>query len=153
MAHLDEKISAVNTLMENGILNAEELNQIVQILKERDSETHAKNPLERKYTEFMKNNVALAFKNPFSVSFPPLQRSMVKQGELSVCLDEGVVVRQFHYIETYAESLNSYGDVVKEHIAIVLDEKKNFIMVLQELKHSLMQTGLRQWIPMSGILM
>lgn len=154
MVHLDEKINAVTALMENGILSADELRRVVQALKDSNAAAlEAKSPLERKYEGFMRNNVAITFRNPLSVNFPPLQRSMVKQGELSVCLDEGVVVREFRYIETYVEALNSYGDVIKERIAIAIDEKMNFTMVLQELKHSLIQTGLRQWIPMPGVLM
>ena len=154
MANFNEKIAAITALMENGVLDAQEQQEIVRLLTDKHRVgAVSKSPFERKYEGFMKNNVAIALKNPFSAKFPPLQRSMIKQGDLSVCLEEGNVIREFHYIETYIESMNSYGNIIRENIVIILDEKLNFTMVLQELKHSLMQTGLRQWIPMAGVIL
>ena len=71
--------------MQNGILTADELSKIIQVLSEdSNTSTQTKSPLEQKYEDFMKNNVANAFKSPSSIKFPSLQSLIGKCTNMEV---------------------------------------------------------------------
>ena len=152
MANVNEKILAVTQLMQNGILTTDELSKIIQVLSDlNNTPSPTKSPLEQKYEDFMKNNVANAFKSPSSVKFPPLQSSMIKEGELKISKGFGSKKQYLRYIETYIDAPNAYGTMLREQIAIVIDEQSNFTMVLQALKNPFTGNSLGQWMIMPGV--
>ena len=152
MANLDEKIVAITKLMQEGILTAEELTKILQVLNGNcNGEEPTKTPLEQKYEDFMRNKVSSAFRSPSGIKFPPLQPSMVKEGELKISKGLGSKSQYLRYIEVTVDAPNAYGTMLREKIAIVLDENSNFTMVLQELKNPFTGGSLGQWMVMPGV--
>lgn len=153
MATLNEKINAMTELMNNGIISAEELAKFIQILSNEKTEdvTIEKSPIEIKYDNFMKDVVSKAFKSPSSIKFPPMDSSMVKEGELKISAGFGAKTHNLRYIETYVDAPNSYGTMLREVIAIVIDDEFNFTMVLQAMKNPFTGKSLGQWMKLPGI--
>lgn len=153
MASLNEKIVAITELMNKGIITAEELTKIIQVLNSGDAENvqNIKTPMENKYETFMKNTVAMAFKSPSSVKFPPLESSMIKEGEMKISAGLGSKTHNLRYIHTYIDASNSYGAMLREEIAIVIDDNFNFTMVLQALKNPFTGKSLGQWTKLPGV--
>lgn len=151
MVSLDEKIIAVTKLMQDGILTADELTKIIQVLSGKEEEEATMTPLEQKYDDFMRNKVSVGFKSPSSIKFPRLQSSMIKEGELKISKGLGSKTQYLRYIEVPVDAPNAYGTMLRENLALVLDENSDFIMVLQELKSPFTGGSLGQWIVMPGV--
>lgn len=153
MASLNEKINAVTELMNKGILSAEELSKIISVLSHDkiDSTPSEKTPMEIKYETFMKNTVSKAFKSPSSIKFPPMDSSMIKEGEIKISAGLGAKTHNLRYIHTHIDAPNAYGTMLREEIAIVIDDNFNFTMVLQALKNPFSGKSLGQWMKLPGV--
>ena len=154
MATLNEKINAITELMNKEVITADELSKIIQVLSVGNTEAGAqieKTPMELKYETFMKDTVARAFKSPSSVKFPPMDSSMIKEGELKVSAGFGVKTHTLRYIQTYVDAPNAYGTMLREEIALVIDDNFNFTMILQALKNPFTGKNLDQWMKMPGV--
>lgn len=153
MANLNEKIVAITELMNKGIITADELTKIIQVLNSGNTDNiqTEKTPMEIKYETFMKNIVAMAFKSPSSVKFPPMESSMIKEGEIKISAGIGAKTHNLRYIHTYIDAPNAYGTMLREEIAIVIDDKFNFTMVLQALKNPFTGKSLGQWMKLPGV--
>ena len=154
MATLSEKINAITELMNKGIISADELSKIIQVLSagatENGTQTE-KTPMELKYESFMRETVAKAFKSPSSIKFPPMDSSMIKEGELKISAGLGSKTHNLRYIQTYVDAPNAYGTMLREEIALVIDDNFNFTMVLQALKNPFSGKSLGQWMKMPGV--
>lgn len=152
MANLTEKISAITELMNKGIITPDEFTKIVQVLNNGTANIEEeKTPMALKYEEFLSNTVAKAFKSPSTIKFPPLDASMIKEGELKISAGLGSKTLNLRYIETYIDAPNSYGTMLREQIAIVIDDDFNFTMVLQGLKNPFTGKSLGQWMKLPGV--
>ena len=152
MANLNEKIIALTNLMNQGIITAEELTKIIQILSNGNVDNaSAKSPMEEKYETFMKNTVARAFKSPSSIKFPSIESSMIKEGELIISTVFTTKKLNVRYIHTYVDAPNSFGTMLREEIAIVIDDNFNFTMVLQTIKNPLTGRSVGQWMKLPGV--
>ena len=76
---------------------------------------------------------------------------MVKEGELTISKGLGSKKHYLRYIETYVDAPNAYGTMLREQIAIVIDEQSKFSMVLQALKNPFTGNSLGQWMIMPGV--
>ena len=152
MASLNEKIVAITQLMQDGILTAEELSKIIQCLSSSgESVAQSKTPAEQKYESIMQDKVAYGFKSPSGIKFPPLTSDMIKEGELQISQGLGSKKHVLRYIHTYVDAPNAYGTMLRENIALVIDDDFNVTMVLQELKNPFSGKTLGQWMKMPGV--
>ena len=155
MATLNEKINAITELMNRGILTGDELSKIIQLLSagatENSTQTE-KTPMELKYEKFMRETVAKAFKSPSSIKFPPMESSMIKEGELKISKGFlGSETKNLRYIQTYVDAPNAYGTMLREEIALVIDDDFNFTLILQALKNPFTGKKLGEWMKMPGV--
>lgn len=153
MATLNEKINAFTGLMNDGIITADELSKIIQVLSSGStSDIQAeKTPMEIKYETFMKNKVAKAFRSPSAIKFPPMESSMIKEGEIKISEGFGSQTHKLRYIETYVDAPNAYGTMLRAEIALVIDDDFNFKMVLQALTNPFTGKSMGQWMKMPGV--
>lgn len=152
MATVEEKISAVSKLMQDGILTAEEFASIAKLLTGglAADEKPEKSPIEVKYEDTMKNKVAYAFRSPSGIKFPPLQSSMIKEKKLKIIEGWSTKERQVRYIETYVDAPNAYGTMLRQKIAIVVDENFDAQMVITPVK-GLLGGETDTWSTLAGV--
>lgn len=148
----EDKIAAITKLMTDGILTAEEFTKIVQVLSGEPSapaETE-KSPAEQKYEDYFRNHIAYGFKSPASIQFPPLVSSMIQEGELSIL--DGMKYRpmRVRFILTYVDAPNSYGTMLRQELAIIVDDEFNPQFAVQRVK-GLLGGVSNNWMKMPGV--
>lgn len=155
VATIDQKVTAMSKLMQEGILTTDEFVAITGMLasgKEINKEdTSAEiTPLEKKYEDVIRNKIAYAFKSPAGVKFPALEPSMIKEGKLKIMMGWSIKEQYVRYVETYVDAPNSYGTMLRQKLAIVIDEDFEPQMVVTPVK-GLLGGDTDTWSIMSGV--
>ncbi len=148
----EEKIAAISKLMTDGILTADEFAKIVQVFGSEPAAAAQpeKTPAERMYEDYLRNHVAYGFKSPSSIQFPPLNPAMIQEGVLNIL--DGLKYRPTtaRYIATYIDAPNSYGTMLRQEIAILVDDAFNPLVTVQRVK-GLMGGQTNNWMKMPGV--
>lgn len=135
MASMEEKMGALTKLMQEGVLTADEFARVVSVLS-GSSTTPAplkeKTPLEKQYDEVFSKYISNAFKSPASCKWPELQTSMIKRGPIKYYSANNIFTRT--YIETYIDSANSYGALLRKPLRLVLDDNGIIVRALEEMQ-------------------
>lgn len=87
MATMEEKMSALTRLMQEGILTAEEFANVVAAMNGGTGTVvpvKEKSELEKQYDAVFSNHIINAFKSPASCKWPELTLDMVKKGEIKI---------------------------------------------------------------------
>lgn len=144
----EQKIAALSKLMVDGVLSADEFTRVVAALDAPVGGGAApveKTPAERTYEDYITNVVALSFKSPSSVKFPPFDPSMVKQGIIKLDMKD----QNVRYIETYVDAPNSYGTMLREQIIIGVDDHFTPLFWAQHLTLGALLGKQKGWTTMS----
>lgn len=135
MATMEEKMSALTKLMQEGILTAEEFANVVAAMNGSTSAaapTKEKSELEKQYDSVFANHIINAFKSPASCKWPELTSDMVKKGAIKI----NSKMIQCTYIDTYIDAPNSYGAMLRKKLRLVIDDNGKITRALQELQTS-----------------
>ena len=160
MASLEEKISAVTNLMQQGILTGDEFSRIVQVLSNPNANAAdvavEKSPLEQKYDDCFANHIINVFKSPASCKWPPLTEDMIKEGTVNILEGWSYKPKQVRYIETYIDAPNSYGALLRKKLRIVINGEGTPQMVIEKVEGNGLITGLLtantdDWAPLAGV--
>lgn len=132
MKTMEEKMSALTKLMQEGILTANEFAKIVAVINENVSEAPVKekSPLEMQYEEVFSKHIINAFKSPSSCKWPDLKSDMVVKGSFKFDGKENYCT----YIQTYIDATNSYGAMLREELRLVIDDNGKITRALQKAK-------------------
>ena len=133
MATIEEKVTELTKLMNNGILTADEFTKIISILNNNNIEIiekKEKTPLEKQYDVVFSKYIITVFKSPSSCKWPELTSDMVKKGNVTI---ENKSIN-CTYIETYIDATNSYGAMLRKKLRLIIDENGKIIRALQELQ-------------------
>ena len=134
MATKEEKISALTTLMINGILTADEFSRVIAVLDGSAAlePVKEKSPLENQYDEVFSKYIVNVFKSPASCKWPQLESSMIKKGIIKISDQK----TNCTYIETYIDAPNSYGTLLRKQLRLVINDDGKIVRALQELQTS-----------------
>ena len=135
MATMEEKMSALTKLMQDGILTAEEFASVVAALNGKGGEAapaKEKSPLQMQYDEVFEKHIINAFKSPASCKWPDLESEMIKKGSIKI----NSSMTECTYIETYIDAPNSYGAMLRKKLRLVMDDDGKITRALQELQTS-----------------
>jgi len=135
MATMEEKMSALTRLMQEGVLTAEEFGNVVAAINGGSGAglpVKEKSDLEKQYDDVFSNHIINAFKSPASCKWAELTPEMVKKGEIKI---DGKLT-QCTYIETYIDAPNSYGAMLRKKLRLVIDDSGKITKALQELQTS-----------------
>ncbi len=80
-----------------------------------------KKDLGKRYDEFLTTKIIPRFKSPSTATFPKYESSML--------IESSGLLGSKKEIETYIDSQNSYGAIVRTKVKIKLDDDYNFVSV------------------------
>ena len=134
MSTMQEKMSALTKLMNEGILTATEFASIVTVLNGDTSNVTVKKktPLELQYDEIFSKHIINAFKSPSSCKWPELTSDMIIKGSIKYDGKEN----QCTYISTYIDAPNSYGAMLRKDLRLVIDDNGKITRALQKAETS-----------------
>lgn len=125
MVPIEEKIIELSKLLSNNILTSDEFNKIVAVLRESNHITNhigiEKSIEEIKYINYMDDYVIPKFRAPITAKYPTYNSSMIKM--VAGFIDSSRV------IETYLDSQNSFGAMIRTGIRIEIDDDFNLLGV------------------------
>lgn len=132
METIEEKISTLTKLMQDGILTAEEFAAAVAAINAgaNASQIKEKSELEKQYDYVFQNHIINAFKSPSACKWPELTSDMIKKGEIKIVGKATPCT----YIETYIDAPNSYGTMLRKGLRLVIDDNGKIIRALQPLQ-------------------
>ncbi len=131
MATMEEKMGALTTLMQEGILTAEEFASVVAVLNGKSNEAipaKEKSPLEEQYDYVFTNYIVNSFKSPASCKWPELKSDMIKVGSMKIA----GILTECTYIDTYIDAPNSYGTMLRKSLRLILDEDGKITRALEK---------------------
>ena len=133
MVTIEEKMSSLTKLMQEGVLTAEEFANIVAVLNGASTTQESvkeKTELEKQYDSVFANHIINAFKSPSSCKWPDLKPDMIKKGSFKILGR----LTDCTYIETYIDAPNSYGAMLRKQLRLVIDDNGNITRALQLLQ-------------------
>lgn len=133
MATMEEKMSALTKLMQDGILTATEFANVVAALNgtaESSVPVKEKSPLELQYDEVFSKHIVKVFKSPASCKWPELTSDMVIKGAFKFDGKEN----ECTYIATYIDAPNSYGAMLRKELRLIVDDNGKITRAMEKLQ-------------------
>lgn len=131
MATIEEKMSALTKLMQEGILTADDFANVVAALNGASGTSapvKEKTDLEKQYDNVFSNHIVNAFKSPSSCKWPELKPEMIKKGSFKILGK----LTDCTYIETYIDAPNSYGAMLRKQLRLVIEDDGKITRALHQ---------------------